>query len=478
MNRLQDAQDNQVVLPGSTQAAAPVWWLVFKREMAELWLGGRVLVLLILFSAMMSVTAVMQQIESQVSTIPPAELVFILAQSVVTFGLLIGLIVGADSISGERERGTLETLLLSPSSRVQIVAGKFLAALSPWPAAFVLSIPYMFVLAQGDDVLGLALRLTAVAGTLLALAFTALGMIVSIWSTSNRASFFVSLLIYVLFLIPTLWSGLAQKGDLGWMLQRSNPLQGTSAFLERMIVNNWTLEDAMPFVLTAIVSAVVVPGLLFLYAAPRLRLEGGLPRLRLRRVPVAGLLLAAALAAAMGWVLPLRAATPTVEDHPLQIAVDLGYQTISAGQKIAFNSIVTNNGTETSPPLHVAMNIINMGSGEPVDPEDWSPERSQELEPIAAGQSAEQAWSVQGILQGNYMVYVTVIPTPSGPDATSQTTSSSGIHLIVKPFANAQNPGGVVPIAIAIPTALTVVSLLIRRRWRPSAIPVTSDAAV
>ncbi len=478
MKHLQDAQDNQVVLPGSKQAAAPVWWLVFKREMAELWLGGRVLILLILFSAMMSVTAVMQQIESQVSTIPPAELLFILVQSIVTFGLLIGLIVGADSISGERERGTLETLLLSPSSRVQIVTGKYLAALSPWPAAFALSVPYMFVLAQGDDVLGLALRLTAIAGTLLSLAFSALGMVISIWSNSNRASFFVSLLIYVLFLIPTLWTGLAQKGDLGWMVQKSNPLQGTSAFLERMIVNNWTLENAMPFFLTTIVSAVVVPGLLFLYAAPRLRLEGGAPRLRLRRVPVACLLLVAGMVASLVMAPPVRAATPVAPDHPLQIAVDLGYKTISAGQKIAFNSIVTNNGTETSPPMHVSMNIIKIGSGEPVDPEDWSPERSQEVEPIAPGQSAEQAWSVQGILEGNYMVYVTVVPTPAGPDTTTQTTSSTGIHLIVKPFANAQNPGGVVPIAIAIPTILTVVALLIRRRWRPAAVPVASDAAV
>ena len=234
----------------------------------------------------------------------------------------------------------------------------------------------------------------------------------------------------------------------------------------------------MSYFLATILCAVVVPAVLFLYAAPRLRLEGSAPRLRLGRAPAAGLLLAAALAAGLGSVLPLRAATPTAEDHPLQITVDLDHKTITAGQKIEFKSIVTNSGSEESPPMHVSMNIINMGSGEPVDPEDWSPERSQEVDPIAPGESVEQSWSVHGILEGNYMVYVTVIPTPSGPDTTSQTTSSTGIHLIVGAFADARNPGGVVPIALAIPTVLIVLALLIRRRWRPAAIPVASDAAV
>ncbi len=480
MSNMPNTQEIHAAVPRTMPAATPVWWLICKRELVELWLGGRVLVLLILFSALMSVTAVMQQIESGVSTIPPAELVFILAQSVITFGLLIGLIVGADSISGERERGTLETLLLAPSSRRQIVVGKFLAAMSPWPVAFIISIPYLVVLAQGDDVLLPALGLTAVAGTLLALAFAALGVLVSIWSNSNRVSLFVSLLIYVLFLIPTMWSGFAQKGDLGYLIQKLNPMQGASAFLEKVLVNNRSMEEVMSYFLVTILSAVVVPAVLFAYAAPRLRLEGSAPRLNLRlgRASATGLLLAAALAAVLGSVLPLRAATPTAEDPPLQIAVDLDHKTISAGQKIAFKSVVTNNSTETLAPMHASMNIINMGSGEPVDPEDWSPERSQIVERLGPGESSEQSWTVHGILEGNYMVYVTVIPTPSGPDSTSQTTSSTGIHLVVGAFADARNPGGVVPIALAIPTVLIVVALLIRRRWRPSAIQVASDAAV
>src|SRR5262245_31355562 len=312
MNQRQNVIDNRVELSGSSGAGA-VWWLVLKWELADLWVGGRVLILIILFSVLMSITSVLRELESQLSTIPPAEIVFITLQATLSFGLFIGLVIGADTISGERERATFETLLLTPTSRRQIVVGKFLAALSPWPVALALSIPYLAVLSQGDEILGPALVVGTILGTLLAVSFTGFGMLVSIWSNSNKISLFVSMLAYVLLLIPTLWPGEAQTGDLGYLVQQLNPMQGTSAFLEKYLVNNRTVEELIPYALAVIVSSIAVLGLLFVYAAPGLRLEGGAPRLglRQRRVAVAGVLLIACLMVALGSAVSLHAAAPT-----------------------------------------------------------------------------------------------------------------------------------------------------------------------
>lgn len=456
---------------GLKAAGAPVWWLVCKWELRDLWIGGRVLVLLILFSVMMSITLLIQHSESQLSKIPPAEIVFIILQSTITFGLFLGLIVGGDSVSGERERATLETLLITPTSRQQIVLGKFLAALSPWPVAMLLSIPYMTVVAEGEPVVGRTLLIGGVMGTLLAIAFTGFGMLVSIWAKSNRISLFINLLVYVLLLIPTLWPGAAQKGDLGYFIQRLNPMQGTSEFLEKVLVNNRTISERAPYAMAAIYSAIVVVILLFFYAAPGLHLDGGAPRLpflqRLRRrgrgQSVASLLLIGALALALSGVRSASAAEAA--NSPLQIAVDLDYQIMKAGDEITFNTVVTNNGAEASPDFHVSMNIIKIGSGDPVDPEDWSPERTQAVEALAPGATAEQEWTVHGILEGNYMVYLTIIPTPDGPEATSQTVSSMGIHLTIS-ASEKTNPGGVLPVAIGIPLVLTVGTAFMRVRQR------------
>ena len=255
-----------------------MWWLVFRREFIDLWTGGRVLLLLTLFSLVMSVTSVLRELESGLSLIPPVEMAFLTILSGISFGLFVGMVIGADSISGERERATLEPLLLTPAKPRQIVFGKFLAAMSPWPVTFLLTIPYVVVLAQGDESVTEGLLLGALLGGLLAIAFTGFGMLLSIWARSNRASLFASLVVYLVFLIPTQWPGSAQKGDLGYLIQQFNPLQASSEFLEKVLVNNRTVAEKMPYLLAAIFAAVGVLAVLFLYAAPRLRLDREAPR--------------------------------------------------------------------------------------------------------------------------------------------------------------------------------------------------------
>jgi hypothetical protein len=115
--------------------------------------------------------------------------------------------------------------------------------------------------------------------------------------------------------------------------------------------------------------------------------------------------------------------------------------------------------------LIVAMNVINLDAkGEVVDPEDWSPQRTQYIESLPAGQSATQHWIINTILDGNYMVYMVLIPRPDTQGATSQPIATSGIHLTVTPFTRL-NPGGVLPYAIGIPL-LVVIGILIIYRLR------------
>lgn len=140
---------------------------------------------------------------------------------------------------------------------------------------------------------------------------------------------------------------------------------------------------------------------------------------------------------------------------PLAITVDMDHQIVKTGDSIEFETVVTNTGSKGSPDLVVAMNIVNLGSGDPVDPEDWSPERTQSIDPLAPGGSATSPWTVDAILDGDYMVYMVVIPSPDGPRSTSQPVASSGIHLSVAKFIRL-NPEGVLPIVVAMPIVLTL----------------------
>jgi ABC-type transport system involved in multi-copper enzyme maturation permease subunit/plastocyanin len=449
-----------------TTTQRPTWWVVLKNEAHGLWVGGKAPVLLLLYSIVLGAHAFVTAYNVELSLMPPKEMVYETMKTAISVGIFLGMMIGADAISGERERGTLETILLTPTRRRQIVVGKFLAALTPWPAALALTIPYMAVLGQGDEVLLPAILWGAALGTILAIAYTGTGLLVSLWSNTNRTSYLVSLGIYILILVPAQLPGRAQTGAAGQFLQQLNPLAAVNHFLSKTLVNNRTLDEFATWLLSPAIFAVLVLAVVFVYSAPRLRLEAGLgraPRGRLGRAVarltglfvLAGVLVLAPVAVAAGG------------EAPVEISVDLEYQTVKTGDAVFFDTVVSNPHVEESAPLIVAMNIINLDQeGDVVDPEDWSPERTQYVDRLAPGAWAILSWRVNAILDGDYLIYMVVMPEPPGPDATSQAVASSAIHLTVLPFTRL-NPGGVMPLVLGAPLALAVGTILtfgIRRR--------------
>jgi ABC-2 type transport system permease protein len=269
--------------PGSATAigiepagrSAPVWWLLLKQELLEMWAGGRVLILLAVFSVLMSVTAFLLATNNELNLLPIKQTVVVALTSTITFGLFIGLVIGAESISGERERATLEPLLLTPSSHRQIVLGKFLAAMSPWPAALIVSVPYVVTLAHGDPVLGKGLFWGSLTGSLLAVAFVGFGMLMSIWSDSSRVSLFVCLLAYAASLIPAQLPTEFLSSPAGVLISALDPVQASSVLLSRTLTEGRPLGEVWLYLLAPAAVTVLVLGLLFSYAAPRLRLTAG-----------------------------------------------------------------------------------------------------------------------------------------------------------------------------------------------------------
>jgi ABC-2 type transport system permease protein len=445
------------------------WWIICKKELRDLWVGGKALYLTLAYLILMGAFAYMMAEDSVLSMIPPQEMVYETLKAALVAGEIVGLIIAADCLSGERERNTLEGLLLTPISRRQIVAGKFLAAVSPFPASLLITVPYLKVLSQGNEVFGQAVLWGIIVGTIMIPAWTAMGMLVSFWCNNNKTSFFMSLCLYLLFLLPTQLPGHAQAGFMGQLVQWLNPMGAPRVFLAKFLVNNRTLTSIVSigplwsWLVSPVVLAVIVFGLLF-WVSSGLRLEAGRAR-RARRPAVA----LAAIVCLMGFLnispaIAQEGAAMAPEQHPLQITIDMAYKTVKAGDPIRYNTEVTNHGAQASPPLCVAMNIINLNAaGEIVDPEDWSPQRTQYIETLAPGQSTKLSWLVNAILDGDYLVYMVVIPQPAGKDATSQPIASSGIHLTVTPFTRL-NPGGVLPYAIGGPLVLGLIIYLVYRQ--------------
>lgn len=456
-------------------SAINTWWIVFTKELRDLWIGGKALNLIIGYTILVSVYTYLTVRGSAESFMPPKEMVFELLKLVSIVAVFMCLIIGADSLSGERERATLEALLLTPASRRQMVVGKFCAAISPWPVAMAIAIPYLRVLSQGDEVFGQAVRWGATLGTILTVAFTALGMFVSFWCTNNKTSMFMNLVLFLLFLLPTQLSGHAQGGFMGLLMQKLDPLAAQRHFLASVLVNNRTVEEMQSFLLSPVLFAAVAFVLLFWYVGGGLRLEPGRePRSQYARNGAVGLLLIGCLTgmwrgtplSAQAAAPPEQAAVPGPAPTWLGVAIDMDVTTVRAGATVLYNTTLTNHGLAPSPSLIMAMNIINLNAkGDVVDPEDWSPQRTQYIAQLGAGESNTLSWRVNAILDGDYMVYMVAIPAPGGPAATSQPVTTSGIHLTVTPYTKL-NPGGVIPYVIGGPLVLGVLILLAYRHRR------------
>src|SRR5437867_4242354 len=180
-----------------TQQRAPshAWALVSEWELRDLWLGGRGLVLSLAFSLLISLLTYLAATNKALNFLEHRETVNLTLQVAIAVGALLTLLAGADAFSGERERSSLDSLMLTPASRLELTAGKLLAALSLWITAFAITLPYVWFLGRGVGIVGDSLVTGVIVGTLLALSLTSLGILISVFAGSNRFSLSLSLFL-------------------------------------------------------------------------------------------------------------------------------------------------------------------------------------------------------------------------------------------------------------------------------------------
>jgi ABC-2 type transport system permease protein len=260
---------------GAGERPRPAWLVVAGRECRDLWVGGRGPVLVFAFSVLLSVVTYLLATNQVLNYLEQRESVNLTLQVAVSVGVLVTMVVSADAISGERERGTLETLLLTPAPRRQIAVGKLLAALSLWLAAFVVSLPYVWVLGRSVSVVGSAVLLGLLVGTALALGLAALGLVFSGLAGSNRVSLSGSLLLLLALFAPTQLPAGARQGWLGDLLVRLNPVASGLHYVGGVLVNGHRWTRDLSYLVSPALTAVLA-GAVLLVAADRLvRLERG-----------------------------------------------------------------------------------------------------------------------------------------------------------------------------------------------------------
>jgi ABC-2 type transport system permease protein len=248
--------------------------VVAEEELRGLWLGGRGLLLSLGFSLLLSLIAYLAATTTDLNFLERRESVSLAVQVAIGVGSLLALLVAADALSGERERGTLESLLLTPASRFQLGGGKLLAALSLWFAAFAISVPYVWFLGRGVGVTDEALFAGLIVGTLLAIFLTSIGLLISVFAGSNRVSLSLGLFLLFALFAPTQLPTAAEKGWFGEFLLRVNPVTAGERYVGRILVEGRGWTDELSWLVSPLVGAALFAAVAMLVSARCLRLRG------------------------------------------------------------------------------------------------------------------------------------------------------------------------------------------------------------
>lgn len=254
------------------------WLVVLEQELRDLWLGGRGLLLCLGFSLLLSLIAYLVALNTDLNFLEQRDSVNLTLQIAIAVGPLLAMLAAADTISGERERGTLENLLLTPVSRLDLTVGKLLAALSLWFAAYAITVPYAWYLGRGVGISDDALLSGLIVGTLVAVFVTSLGLIISLFAASNRVALSLALFLLLALYAPTQLPAAAQRGWGGELLLRVNPVTAGEHYIGLILRDAHAWSEDVSWLVSPVLAAVAVTAAAVVLGARRMRLPGGFAR--------------------------------------------------------------------------------------------------------------------------------------------------------------------------------------------------------
>jgi ABC-2 type transport system permease protein len=186
-----------------------------------------------------SLVAYLLLTDKELSLLDQGEMLFTLAEVIVALAIVMSAANASSSISSEIESGTFESLLLTPVSHRQIAVQKLLSVLSIWAMLYVVSIPYLIVLASGTN-LGLsAVLYVGLYGTILVIGVSMLSIALSARLKSSKNSIMTALMIVLILLAPSLFFATSlKKTDFGLTLENINPVSQAVNSLDSVLVDN------------------------------------------------------------------------------------------------------------------------------------------------------------------------------------------------------------------------------------------------
>lgn len=159
--------------------------------------------------------------------------------------ILISMVIGSTMIAGEKEKGTLESLLLTPLTKRKIILGKLLAILIFWFIVTLVSMPYLFVLAYQANLFPTILIYLYGIGTVLIISFSSIALIFSTILVSTKNSMILAIMTFLITAIPMFLSTTMKKSGLAKFISENSPVSASMQAMKDIFINKLDASQVM-----------------------------------------------------------------------------------------------------------------------------------------------------------------------------------------------------------------------------------------
>lgn len=219
---------------------------IVTKELKELFMTGRGLAWLLTSSLILSGFSILLVGNTELSLLDNAEALYMMMGTITAMGCLLAAALGSDAVAGERERGTLVSLLLTPLSPGRILAGKIGGLSLAWLVIYLISLPYLWAVGGTGQNLLQAVSYLALFGTPVAFAFGFYSLALSAHFRSVRSALVTALITLIFLASPLLIGPGLRNNPVGRAFDALNPFAAALNSFDSAVIDSQGFNEQVP----------------------------------------------------------------------------------------------------------------------------------------------------------------------------------------------------------------------------------------
>lgn len=178
-------------------------------------------------------------------------------KAVMFLTLTVSMVLGSSSFVAEREENTMESLLLTPVSKLSLAMTKYIGVLIIGFLLYIVSIPYLIAIGAGSGMIPSAIFITFFGGLLLLIAFVAVSLLFSIVMKSSKASILAAILVMIVLTFPAMIQGIFKLSPVGTFILKIDPVACCFNMMSKMLTDRAAFLTLGGYILPLVIFAVL-----------------------------------------------------------------------------------------------------------------------------------------------------------------------------------------------------------------------------